>query len=97
MMETEKQKIKTQCRKFISKDQKLNHNFLSCAQKDQEGVLNYLSPGKGTIPYDMITRFDSLDIKSVKEFFAFEQLYSQLKGGLISEKEYQAVKKLYQT
>ena len=90
MMDTEKQKIKTQ-------DQKLNQNLLSCTQKDQERVLNYLSSGKGTIPYDMITRFDSLDIKSVKRFLAFEQLYSQLKGGLISEKEYQAVKKLYQT
>ena len=97
MMETEKQNIKAQCWKFINKNQKLNQKFLSCTQKDQEWVLNYLSSGKGIIPYEMITRFDWLDIKPVKRFFAVEQLYSQLKGGLISEEEYQAVKKLYQT
>ena len=97
MMETEKQNIKAQHWKFINKNQKLNQKFLSCTQKDQEWVLNYLSSGKGIIPYEMITRFDWLDIKPVKRFFAVEQLYSQLKGGLISEEEYQAVKKLYQT
>ena len=33
----------------------------------------------------MMNRFDSLDIEPVKEFFAIEQLYSSLKGGIVSE------------
>lgn len=49
------------------------------------------------IPYEMINRFDSLDIKSVQEFFALQQLYSRLKGGLTSEEEYRTLKKLYLT
>ena len=56
-----------------------------------------MSSEKGTIPYEMITRFDSLAIAPVKEFFAIEQFYSRLKGGLISEEEYKPVKKLYLT
>ena len=66
MTEEEKQKIKTPCKKIIGKDQILSQKFLSCTQGDQEWVLNYLSSGKGTVPYEMITRFDSLDIVPVK-------------------------------
>ena len=95
MTEEEKQKIKTPCKKIIGKDQILSQKFLSCTQGDQEWVLNYLSSGKGTVPYEMITRFDSLDIVPVKEFFTIKQFYSVLKGDLISEEEYKAVKKLY--
>ena len=31
-------------------------------EKDQEWVLDYLSAGKGEVPYEMIPRYDSLDI-----------------------------------
>ena len=48
---------------------------------------------KGTIPHEMITRFDSLDI--VPEFFSIEQFYSRLKGDIISQQEYESVKKNY--
>ena len=36
-------------------------NF-KCFFEDHEWILNYLSSGKGIILYEMITRFDSLDI-----------------------------------
>ena len=45
----------------------------------------------------MINRFDSLDMKSVQEFFALQQLYSRLTGGLTSEEEYRTLKKLHLT
>lgn len=53
--------------------------------------------GKGTISYEMITRFDSLDIEPKQEFFYIEQFYLRITGDIISEEEYEAVKKLYLT
>ena len=53
-----------QCKKLVRKDRKLAR--LSYTQEDQEWVSNYLFSGKGTIPYEMITRFDSLDIVPVQ-------------------------------
>lgn len=47
----------------------MNQKFLSYSQTDQEWVLDYLSSGKGTIPYEMISRFDSLDKVLEEEFF----------------------------
>ena len=46
----------------------MNQKFLSYSQTDQEWVLDYLSSGKGTIPYEMISRFDSLDKVPEEEF-----------------------------
>ena len=43
-------------------DECLARRFNLCAKEDQEWVLGYLSLGKGTIPYEMITRYDSVDI-----------------------------------
>ena len=45
----------------------------------------------------MINRFGSLDLASEKEFFSIEQFHSKLKANMISEEEYEAVKKLYLT
>ena len=53
--------------------------------------------GKGTISYEMITRFDSLDIEPKQEFFYIEQFYLRIASDIISEEEYEAVKKLYLT
>ena len=53
--------------------------------------------GKGTISYEMITRFDSLDIEPKQEFFYIEQFYLRITGDIISEEEYEAVEKLYLT
>lgn len=47
--------------------------------------INYFASGKGTIPYEMITRFDSLDIKPEQELFCIEQFYWRLKGDIISQ------------
>ena len=39
-----------------------NEKFKKCFFEDREWILNYLSSGKGIIPYEMIKRFDTLDI-----------------------------------
>ena len=62
MTDKEKLAVKTECEKFILKDENLAKKVELCSEEDQEWILNYLSSGKGTIPYEIITRFDSLDI-----------------------------------
>ena len=46
---------------------------------DEKWILEYISSGKGIIPYQMITDFDSLNIKPEKDFFEHEKFYSCLK------------------
>ena len=43
----------------------------------------------------MITDFDSLNISPDKHFFEFHQFYSNMKDNVISDEEYQNVKKFY--
>ena len=62
---------------------------------DEKWILEYLSSGKGTIPYQMITDFDSLNIKPEKDFFEHEKFYSCLKEDNISTEEYENVKKFF--
>lgn len=67
--ETEKQNVKSQCKTFINNNRKLNRNFSSCTQEEQEWILNYLSPGKNPAPYEMMIEFDSLDIPPEQKIF----------------------------
>ena len=76
----------------------MSKEFNACTENDQEWILNYLSTGKGTIPYEMITRYDFLDISPEEgNFFLPHDFYSSLKDTIISKEEYENVKKFYQT
>ena len=69
-----------------------------CTKEDQEWVLAYLSTGKGTIPCEMITGYDSLDTSPEDgNFFLPHNFYSNLKHDVITTEEYENVKKFYQT
>ena len=73
-------------------------NFLAYDKVDREWVLDYLSSGKGVISYEMIQRFESLDISPEEgSFFLPHHFYSSLKDSVIDHKVYKAVKKFYQT
>ena len=87
--------IYNECQKYIMKDDKFSKIFSELSTSDREWVLNYLSCGKGTIQYEMITDFDSLNISPDKDFFEFHQFYSNMKDTVISDEEYQNVKKFY--
>ena len=63
--------------------------------EDEKWVSDYLASGKGMIPYQMITNFDSLNIKPEADFFKHTDSYSSLKEKNISEKEYENVKKFF--
>ena len=59
MTEEEKETVNMDCRLFILKYQKLATKFNERTGEDQEWVLTNSASGKGVIPYEMITRFDS--------------------------------------
>ena len=98
MSNEERAAVKRECKKFIPKDEALSKKFNLCSEEDQEWVLKYLSTGKGVIPYEMITRFDSLDITPEEgSFFLPYQFYSSLEETIITKEDYHSVKKFYQT
>ena len=59
--------------------------------EDKKWILDYLSSGKGMIPYQMITDFDLLKKEPKKDFFKKEDFYSELKEKDISDEEYQVI------
>ena len=91
MTDVERQKIKNLCRQFLS------NKLMFLTEKDEEWVLDYLSSGKGMIPYQMITDFNSLEIKPERHngFFKHSDFYSSLKEKNISEEEYENVKRFF--
>ena len=68
------------------KDEILSKKFNECPEEDKEWVLKYLSTGKCVIAYEMITRYDSLEISLEEDsFFLPHQFYSSLKETIISK------------
>ena len=82
------------CEKFIRKEKNLCGKFELCSAEEQEWALDYLSKGKGTILYEMIRRYNSLDIapEDKKSFFR-HHFYSSLKDDVMTREEYEHVKK----
>ena len=98
LTEQKKYAISRECDKFIKNNPRLSKKYLSRTEEGQKGVLKYLSTGKGTISYEMITRYNSLDIaQGHGEFFLPHQFYSNLKDSIMTDEEYENVKKFYQT
>lgn len=77
------------------KDEKLSKNFTSLSEAGQEWVLNHLSREKGTIPYELISDFDSLNMSPDKDFFEIHHFYSNMKDFIISGEDYENDKKIY--
>ena len=92
---SEKTKIRRQSHLFLVSNPKTHQHFVSLSKEDQEWVLDYLSTGKGVIPYQLITDFDLLNISPRKEFFDKYLFYSSLKDSRISSEDYENVKKFY--
>ena len=92
---SEKSAIYSECQKYLMTDDRLSRTFLVLSITDRDWVLNYSSSRKGTNPYEMISDFDFLNISPDKDFFEFHQFYSNMKDTVISEEEYENVKKLY--
>ena len=76
-------------------DSVLSKRILSRTKEEKKWVLDYLSSGKGTILYELITNFDSLNITREKEVFLPHQFYSSMKDSTIFDQDYENVKKFY--
>ena len=91
----EKTAIYEESKKFLLSYPEIARNFLSLNEEGREWVLNCLSSGKGTIPYQLITDFDSRNISPEKDFFEDCLFYSNMKDSMISWEDYQNVRKFY--
>ena len=86
LTDNEKLCIRKECKKVIEKDPSLARKFNICTKEDQEWILHDLSIGKGTVPYEMITRYNSLDISPEEgKFFQQHEFYSHLKDDIMPE------------
>ena len=98
LTDEEKSAISRECEKLIKNDPRLAKKHLSCTEEEQKWVLDYLSTGKATILYEVITTYDSLDIEPENgQFFLPRQFYSSLKNNIMTDEEYENVKKFYKT
>ena len=63
---------------------------------EREWILDYLASSKETIPYQIITKLDSLSKTPDSDFFDRESFYSTLREKNISDEEYENVEKFFQ-
>ena len=89
MTDIERANVRKKCRRFLA------GKLMFLTDEDEAWVLDYLSSGKGMIPYQMITDFDSLKKVPKEDFFQKKDFYSELKEKDISDEEYQNVKKFF--
>ena len=59
--------------------------------------MEYLSAGKGVIPYEKIKSWSDLNSHPEGEFFPRTEFFSSLKNSAISDIEYKNVKKFWKT
>ena len=89
MTDIEKENVRKNCRRFLAE------KLMFLTDQEEKWVLDYLLSGKGMIPYQMITDFESLKIKPKDGFFDQKDFYSCLKEKDISEEEYENSKKFF--
>ena len=90
MTDEERQNVRRTCRNFIS------NRLMFLTEENKKWVLDYLCSGKRMIPYQMVKKIHSLDIKPEDgDFFDHESFYSTLKEKNISKEEYENVKKFF--
>ena len=95
MTNQEKGKIKSESKKFIKKHYYFGPIFKNLLKDDQDWILEYMSKGKGVIPYEVMKSFESLNITPLVIFFAIYYFYSSLKNSVINKEEHTSVRKLY--
>ena len=89
MTDIERANVRKNCRRFLAE------KLMFLTNEDEAWVLDYLSSGKGMIPYQMITDFDSFKKVPKEDFFQKKDFYFELTEKDISDEEYQNVKKIF--
>ena len=93
--QTEKSRIRSSRQKFIEKSPTYSGNFSSLSGENKEWVLEYLSGGKGVIPYEKIKSHEYLNCVPEGKYFSKSEFYSSLKSEIISDQDYENVKKFW--
>ena len=68
MTDIERTNVRKNCRRFLA------GKLMFLIDDEEVWVLDYLSSGKGMIPYQMITDFDSLKKVPKEDFFSKKRL-----------------------
>ena len=85
----ENENVRKNCRRFLAE------KLMLLTNEEEKWVLDYLSSGKGLIPYQIITDFASLKITPQDDFFEQKDFYSSLKEKDITAEEYENVKNFF--
>ena len=72
-------------------------NFSSLSDENKEWILEYLSTGKGVIPYEKIKPHEDLNCVPEGEFFSKSEFYSLFKNEIISDQDYEKCEKILAT
>ena len=67
------------------------------SDENKEWILEYLSTGKGVIPYEKIKSHEDLNCVPEGEFFSKSEFYSLFKNEIISDQEYEKCEKILAT
>ena len=90
MTDIEKKNVRENFRRLLALD------LIFSDQEQQDWILDYLTSGKGIIPYQTITSLDSLEMTPKDgDFFDKEDFYSSLEEKNISDQEYSDVKNFF--
>ena len=93
MTDEEKEKNKSESKKFIKKHYYFGPISKNLLKDDQDWILEYMSEGKGVIPYEMMNSFELLNITPTGDIFTIDDFYSSLKHSVITKEEQICVKK----
>ena len=92
----ERENIKKLLIVFLETDSRYNFKYNFLTHGNKMWVINHFSSGKGVLPYEMIKKWEDLNEKpTVEHFFPKTHFCSSLKNSIISDDEYEDIKKLF--
>ena len=92
---SEKENIKKSLIVFLETHPKYCFKYNLLSFENKMWVVNYLSSGKGVIPYESIKKWEDLKKSPKTDFFEKTKFYSSLKTTTISDQEYKDVNKMF--
>lgn len=81
---------------FLLQNEDYSSVFNRLGDVKKNVVLDCLSEGEGVIPYEKIKSYEGLDAEPEGAFFGKTEFFSSLKIEIISDKDYENVKKFWQ-
>ena len=97
MEPTEYENIRKSLTRFLETYPRFRFKYFTLSFENKKWVVDYLSGGKGVIPYEMIKQWKDLNIapNANENFFAKFAFFSTLKNSNIIDEEYEDVQNLF--